>query len=67
MKECGGLLNGTTGFITDPDRDENWNYDYNLDCLWEIRVREGYVVYLQFTYFDVETDPKCIYDFVRVR
>lgn len=46
-------------------------YEDNLDLEWDIKVRAGYQIKIQFTTFDLEDsyeplEGACIYDYVKV-
>ncbi|XP_071787824.1 cubilin-like isoform X2 [Asterias amurensis] len=62
---CGGIVSGSSGVITSPNFPQN--YDHDDHCAWLIQAPTGTTVTLTFTSFDVETHPKCQYDYLSVR
>ena len=43
---CGGVLRGSSGRIRSPDTNNDGLHDLSVDCLWQIRVRDGKSVHL---------------------
>lgn len=43
------------------------NYKSNLECVWRLTTRSGYIIRLRFKEFDVENEKLCGYDYVIVR
>ena len=55
----------TSGNVTSPNYPES-NYPDNLEKTETIKVEIGKVLRLEFTFFAVEWEPECQYDFVRI-
>ena len=49
---CGQTFVGDTGVITSPNHPDH--HPLSLDCLYDIRVSNGSIVALAFSYFDLE-------------
>jgi len=62
---CGGDLEGSSGHLESPNFPEE--YLPSKECIWKIRVPEGYQVSLTFSSFQIESHDTCVYDFVEVR
>lgn len=67
-ESCGGLIQSHNGTLTSPLFPEL--YPINKTCTWEIRAEPNYVVFLNFTHFDLEGNnidmQDCEYDRVEV-
>ncbi|XP_068094350.1 cubilin [Hyperolius riggenbachi] len=61
---CGGVLQAHSGEVHSPNYPRP--YAENTECSWLIRVDPGHRVLLNFTDFDIEGHPSCIYDNVTV-
>ncbi|XP_074621556.1 uncharacterized protein LOC141880074 [Acropora palmata] len=64
---CGQTFVGDTGVITSPNHPDH--HPLSLDCLYDIRVSNGSIVALAFSYFDLEpaeTHSGCVYDHIEV-
>uniref|UniRef100_UPI00358F0658 procollagen C-endopeptidase enhancer 2 n=1 Tax=Myxine glutinosa TaxID=7769 RepID=UPI00358F0658 len=61
---CGGDLEGDTGEFASPGFPQN--YRPNLNCVWNIKVPEGRVIFLSFRFFALEMNARCMYDYVSV-
>ncbi|XP_015766999.1 PREDICTED: fibrillin-2-like [Acropora digitifera] len=64
---CGQTFVGDAGVITSPNHPDN--HPLSLDCLYVIRVSNGSIVALAFSYFDLEpaeTHSGCVYDHIEV-
>jgi len=63
---CSGSVNllGNSGVITVGGPDEQ--YENNMNCEWNIVTDPGTNITFSFTYFDVEHDPACRYDYVEL-
>ena len=49
---CGGMITDRSGLITAPDNDEDGFYDFNVECVWLIKVASDSVIVYQI--LDVE-------------
>ena len=63
--KCGGELIGTGGTFTSPGFPSN--YPISVQCDWLITVPRGFEVELIFSFFRLEHDVTCRYDFVEVK
>ncbi|CAH1989272.1 unnamed protein product [Acanthoscelides obtectus] len=61
---CGGHLRGNSGSITSPNYPDI--YPKNTKCEWLIEVAYGYSIEIEFQELEVETEPSCIYDHVKI-
>uniref|UniRef100_A0A8C4X1X3 CUB domain-containing protein n=1 Tax=Eptatretus burgeri TaxID=7764 RepID=A0A8C4X1X3_EPTBU len=61
---CGGEMEGDTGQFASPGFPQD--YRPNLNCVWNIKVPEGRVVFLSFRFFALEMNARCMYDHVSV-
>ncbi|XP_067930809.1 cubilin-like [Watersipora subatra] len=61
---CGGILTNATGTIVSPGH-PNF-YPHGVDCLWEVRVAEGFQIRLTFDFISIESSTPCNYDYVQV-
>ena len=62
---CGGFYEATEpGAIMSPSFPEP--YPENLDCFYYITADPGFILELYFTFFEIEEDDDCDYDYVNV-
>ncbi|XP_054719322.1 cubilin-like [Uloborus diversus] len=61
---CGGLLTSPGGSIVSPNYPQA--YPSNAVCEWLIRVNHGSVITIAFVDIDIETHPKCRFDYVQI-
>lgn len=62
---CGGILHNNEGSITSPNFPNE--YPNNAECIWEIRVADGYHIGLVFVErFHLEDRNNCDKDYVEV-
>ena len=54
----------STGIVTSPDYPDN--YPYNLKQTQAIQVKQGQILSLEFTSFDIEYDSNCTYDHLTI-
>ena len=52
--------------LRSPDFDADGYYDNGIQCDWTVIVEPGYVIVLLVDMFNVETEPHCKYDSVKV-
>nr|XP_015202544.1 PREDICTED: deleted in malignant brain tumors 1 protein-like isoform X3 [Lepisosteus oculatus] len=62
--QCGGTLTQSRGQFTSPNYPQS--YPNNAHCTWNIRASGYRTIYLEFSYFLLETTPGCGYDRVSV-
>lgn len=58
-------MNGSEGFLTSPNFPGN--YAPNLDYWIQLSGPERTRLIVQFTQFDLEQQPECLYDYVELR
>ena len=63
---CGAVLNELNGWITSEDRDNDGEYDHNLDCLWTIFAAPNNVLLIRIINVDIEWTLHCEYDYLKV-
>ncbi|KAI3363315.1 hypothetical protein L3Q82_011939, partial [Scortum barcoo] len=61
--ECGGYLQGISGFFYSPNYPNN--YPNNVNCTWYIRASKR-IVQLEFLNLSIESHPSCAYDAIYV-
>ena len=49
-----------------PDFNDDGYYENRLECDWTLIIEPGYVILLLIETFDVEIDPNCAYDSLKV-
>ena len=59
---CGGYLSGQSGWLAQPDDNDDGFYNVNADCLWTIELHGDKVV--KITFVDMNLD--CFGDFITV-
>ncbi|XP_033761795.1 cubilin-like [Pecten maximus] len=62
--DCGGILTQNNGVITSPNFPSLYNHSDS--CAWHIQAPEGFRINVQFTDFNIETHPNCVFDYVEV-
>ncbi|XP_053408750.1 cubilin-like isoform X2 [Mercenaria mercenaria] len=63
---CGGILNSTSGTLRAVDSDGDGQYENDLDCRWSIIAANNKVIRLTFTGLDMEDNPTCHYDYLKI-
>lgn len=65
IAKCGGKLVARTGIL----KSEHYpmNYENNLNCQWNIRVREDHFILLDFLDFKLEDSTNCTADFLEIK
>ncbi len=58
------MMSGLRGRIASPLFPKH--YPLNTECKYKIEVPKYMDVYLNFSYFDLEKDKRCLYDNVRI-
>ena len=66
VQECGNVIYNTTGRLRSPDYDGDGMYDDNLACRWTIVVEPRKIVQLVIIEFQLEQDPWCRFDHLKV-
>ena len=64
---CGGYLTTPTGSFGSVDGDSDGLYENNLDCRWNIFGGDNKVIQLSILGMDIEQEPSCRYDYIKVR
>jgi tolkin protein len=62
---CGGEVQRENGILSSPNYPEY--YKPSKECVWKIKVPDGYTAALKFQSFEVENHDTCVYDYVEVR
>ena len=62
---CGGNYFAETGMIQSPLFPEH--YPPNKDCVWTINAENNHQIHLNFTFFQIENQTRCDYDFLEIR
>ena len=66
-KICDEYLEQPFGYISSPDQDRDGFYDYNVICIWTVRVAENYVIEFHVFYIEIQYTAGCTYsDFLKV-
>jgi len=55
----GALFSGYMG--------DSLEYETSMDCIWHLEARLGYVIELEFEYFNLEPQRSCGYDFLSIK
>ncbi|XP_067941959.1 cubilin-like [Watersipora subatra] len=63
--ECGEQQSGREGMIISPNYPHS-DYPFNAECVWTIQAPEGTKIGLNYTDFDVEHHPLCVWDYVKI-
>lgn len=70
MTVCGGRLQANLGFqdliYSHASFDGTSTYPRNEDCEWLLEVGEDLRVKIDFTFFSLEHENRCMYDYVEV-
>ena len=67
-KRCGrDRLASTPGEIHNPDKNGDYKYDHNSDCVWTITAEFDKVIEIEFYYMDLEESSPCEADYVQVK
>ncbi|XP_035661776.1 tolloid-like protein 2 [Branchiostoma floridae] len=62
----GRYVYGQDGEIASPRDLTRGTYPTNVDCTWQISVDPGEVVVLEFLEFNIEYQPRCLYDWFQI-
>ena len=63
---CGGTITDSSVYISPPDLDLDGYYDFNLNCLWNIKVAANSTILYQILDMDIEWSADCSNDYLRV-
>lgn len=64
---CGGILKNPSATITSPVETEGTGvYKSNVKCKWVLAAPPGSVIQMNFLTFNLEEDPTCRYDFLKI-
>lgn len=61
---CGGVITKANQTISPPSTTNG--YEHRTKCKWILAAPPGYVIQLRFSSFDLETNPTCRFDYVKV-